>query len=457
MRALSWREHLALLVQFALFSPAVARFPFLDQEIVKAYQLKRLQKLVTLAYDHTWFYHQKYAAAGMHPSDIQSFEAFKALPTVTKDELIAHGEAMIDRRIRRDRLIVSRSSGSSGKFVSVYLDSQNFITQALQVMRMLKEFYPAYQPTDRELLVYTSPYPVRSLGGFYRVYYVHNLCPAAEIFATMRRLRPAILAIYPSILRELVTLYGAQCATLGVKVIVTNSEHATQEERDYFAAVFGCPVFDEYSSEELASIAQQCVHKRYHLVQDCSYIELLHPDCDGPVAPGQLGELVGTCLINAAMPIIRYRQGDMAIAADHDACSCGKTAPVLAELSGRKNTAFKQANAPDIPSGRILDWSYDLVLKLALDVREFQIIQEELHSVRVRLVTGQHYQAERDNALVTQHFCQTFGHHFQVRVECVPSIARTRSGKHIPIQSLLGAASGAGEAAGSMTRGETTS
>ena len=436
MRAFNWLEQLALIAQFLTRHRAVERFPLLDQATIRAYQFKQIKRQIALAYHYTPFYHEKYTAAGLHPSDIQTWEDFKRLPTISKDDLIACESDLVDRRRQTRRLFPSHSSGSSGKFATVYLDRQSFIDQELQVIRMMKEFYPAYGPFDREVLIYTSAIPVRSIGGCYKVYYVHNLLPPAEIFAALQRLRPAIVAVYPSILRELAGLYGPACKQLGIKVLVTNSEHASQEERNRYAALFGCPIFDEYSSEEIGSIAYQCMHQHYHLVQDCTYLELLEPDADREVAPGQQGELVGTYLINRAMPMIRYRQGDMAVLSS-EPCQCGKTAPFFAELSGRKNTSFKRLNAPDIPSGRILDWSYHLKLKLGLAIHEFQIVQEQFNAVKINLVTSVGYNPGQDNAAVARDFRQTFGQDFEVTVELVPTIAKTSSGKHIPIRSLV--------------------
>ncbi len=436
MRPFSSFEQLTLMSHFLTRFEQVRRFPYQDQAQISAYQFAQLRQLVEIAYTYTPFYRYKYDQAGITPADLRSWDDLPYLPTVTKDEVIAAGPAMIDCRRRPDQLFISRSSGSSGKFVTLYLDSHNFIKQALQTIRMLKEYYPGYHPSDLELLVYTSEYPVRSLGGAYRVHYIHNLEPHERIFEAIRRLKPAIVAIYPSILREIALNYGDACAKLGLKLIITNSEHAGQEERDHLAQIFACPVFDEYSSEELSSIAQQCFYNHYHLVQDCSVIELLQPQRDQAVGPDEWGEIVGTCLINRAMPIIRYRQGDLAMLSS-GSCRCGKTAPFFAEFAGRKNASFKRSNAPAIPSGRILDWSYDLVLKLQLDLREFQITQLSLSQVRITLVPGVQYSAECDSPAVARSFTETFGQDFNVSVELVPVISKTRAGKHIPIQSLV--------------------
>jgi phenylacetate-CoA ligase len=436
MREFTRTEKLSLLFQFLTRYPKVMRLSKLDQEHMRIYQFSVMKRLLDSAYDHTDFYRRKYNAVGIHPNDIKTWEDFKQLPTITKDELTTCSREFIDKRVKNNRLIISRSSGSTGKFVNVQLDAQYFITQAIQVIRMLKELHPGYGPLDKELLVYTSPYPFSSIGGCYRTVYLNNLLSEREILRTLLQVRPAIIAIYPSILRAIVDRYKIDYRDLGVEAIITNSEHSTQLERDYFAKLFGCSVFDEFSSEELGAIAYQCVEKHYHLVQDCSYIELLSPNAESEVSPGQQGEIVGTCLINTVAPIIRYRQNDLAILAT-TTCSCGKTTPTLQTIVGRKNSSFKRLDGIEIPSGRVLDWTYSLVLELELGIREFQIIQRTLTLVEVNLVVSGDYEPEFDNSKLIYKFKQTFGDEFEVLVNVVSSIPRTESGKYIPIQSLI--------------------
>jgi phenylacetate-CoA ligase len=436
MREFTTTEKLSLLFQFLTRYPKAMRLSKLDQDQMQTYQFSTIKRLLDIAYYHTDFYQRKYNAAGIHPNDIKTWEDFKHLPTITKDELIAHNKEFIDKRAAPNKLIISKSSGSTGAFANIQLDAQALITQAIQVIRMLKELNPRYGPLEKEMLVYTSPYPFSSIGGLYRTVYVNNLLSERAILTKILQVRPPIISIYPSILRAIVDLYKVRYRDLGIETIITNSEHSTQSERDYFAKLFGCSVFDEYSSEELGAIAYQCVEKQYHLVQDCSYIELLSTNADIEVSPGQQGEIVGTCLINTVAPIIRYRQSDLAILATKP-CSCGKTTPVLQTLVGRKNSSFKRPDGVEIPSGRILDWTYSLVLELDLGIREFQIIQKTLKLVEVKLVINDDYEPELDNSKLIYNFKQTFGEEFEVIVNIVPSIARTESGKSIPIQSLI--------------------
>lgn len=436
MRSFSTIDNILLIYQFLTQYSRIKEAPFLSQRIIKKHQFNKIKKLIDVAYNHTAFYRQKYDAAGVHPNDIRNLNDFKSLPTVTKDELAEHNIDFVDNRLNIDNLFCSRSSGTTGTFVDIYLDSQAFITQAIQVVRMLKELNPRYSPLNKELLVYTLKYPYSSIGGLYKVFYINNLLSAEKIIATILRVKPTILAIYPSILREMVNLGNISFSDLGIETIITNSEYCSQTERDLFADIFDCLVFDEYSSEELLSISYQCRCKQYHLIQDCSYIELLSPNTDTEVMFGQQGEIIGTCLINFATPIIRYRQNDLAVIISTQ-CNCGRTAPVLRNLFGRKNSSFKTTDNYEIPSGRILDWTYSLVLTLGLGIREFQIIQQTLICIVIKIVVNKSYRPDSDNQRLIDNFEQNFGKLFDLKIEIVKYIAKTESGKHNAIISLV--------------------
>jgi phenylacetate-CoA ligase len=438
MRKFTFSENLSMAVQYLTRYRAIERFTNQRLEEIRAHQFKTIKALLDLAYDHTSFYRRKYSDAGIHPSDIHTWQDFERIPTLTKDEVFEHAREMIVDNVHIEDLILSRSSGSTGRFINIYLDGQNFIEQELQVIRMLKSFYPAYQPRDKELLIYTSEYPFNSIFGQYSVEYIHNLAPVHKMFEAIVRHKPVIVAAYPSILREIVREYGERCKMLGIKVILTNSEHSSQAERDSLGEEFGCAVYDEYSSEELSSIAWQCVNKNYHMVPDSSYIEILDPSRDVSLPNGTAGEVVGTCLINRSMPFIRYRQADIAIMSS-ETCTCGNHARILKEMSGRKNSSFQSSVHGEISSGRVLDWTYNLVLNDQLDIQEFQVRQKTVADIVVTLVSGSSYDASHDNARIIQSFQQTFGEQFNVAVKLVPRINKTRAGKHIPIVSQVAA------------------
>lgn len=436
MRTLKLTERIELLRRYAFRYPYVKRFPYQTKEHINAYQFNRVKKLLDTAYTYCPYYRVKYDAVGLHPQDITTWEHFYQIPPLTKDEVIDHIEGLVDQRIDRSQLFLSRSSGSSGRFVNVYLDANTLIEQELHVIRMLTDFYPQYGPLDKEILVYTSEMPFTNVAGMYQTYFVHNMLPADAILERVLDIDAAIIAIYPSILRELSNRYAEELRQRGWKAIVTNSEQSSQLERDQLEEIIGCPVFDEFSSEEVPGIAHQCRHKRYHVTQDSCVIEIVEPGKNTHCAPGEVGEIIGTNLLNFAMPFIRYRQGDFA-SLPNETCECGSNFPVLDNLLGRLNSSFLTPNQERIPSGRLLDWTYGLVLQHELDIQEFQLTQHSLNNIEFKVIPGSHYSVDHDSILIQKSFAASFGETFNVDVTISDAIAKGETGKHIPIKSFV--------------------
>jgi phenylacetate-CoA ligase len=82
-------------------------------------------------------------------------------------------------------------------------------------------------------------------------------------------------------------------------------------------------------------VASECLHARagLHVHEDHFLVEVV--DGDGrPVAAGAEGELVFTTLRKQALPLIRYRTGDIGRVIDGP-CPCGRTTVRLTGLTGR--------------------------------------------------------------------------------------------------------------------------
>ena len=435
MDKISFMDNIKMANRWVFQKKALLEFPYSSYVSIREFQLKQIRQLLSDAIQFVPYYRHWYSKLHIYPDDIKSFLDFEKIPTISKGDLVGNELAFIDERYKGKRLIKSKTSGTSGVFADIYCDPDMFVIEELQVIRMIKELYPNFNPLSKEVLVYTSEYPVSSILGFYRAYYVNNLHSARYILDFIRNVKPSVLAIYPSILREIVNTFDdIDFADLRLKLILTNSEQSLQSERNYWAGIFKCQVIDEFSSEEVQSIAYQCEHMSYHEVSDCSYIELLHSNNDKSVALGEVGEITGTCFINRAMPLIRYRQGDFAMR-DTNHCICGKCTPVIGVPMGRINSSFVTANGEIIPSGRLLDWSYSLVLNKNYSIREFQIVQETCEDVNIFLVSP--FLTDLDLRFIEHDFIYTFGNVFHVRASKVNMIKRTSSGKHIPIYSKI--------------------
>src|SRR5262249_36293897 len=115
--------------------------------------------------------------------------------------------------------------------------------------------------------------------------------------------------------------------------LITSAEVLEEEDRAVLERVFGCEVFNRYGCREVSVVASECeAHSGLHTMAEGLYIEI---DIGGrPAAPGQTGGILVTDLLNGAMPLIRYRIGDLGAWADGP-CPCGRGLPRLRNVAGR--------------------------------------------------------------------------------------------------------------------------
>lgn len=420
--------------------PSFQRRPFTTRETIQAFQLKHLKTLVAFAYQNVDLYRETYDAASVHPKDLQRLEDLEFFPTVSKnDVLAAYPEGALSRDLDLDRCILSKSSGSTGQVLDVVHQADRLGIQGLAMYRLFG-LYGTYLPWHRQVYIYTSEYPTRGVVGMFPMVWIPTLAPIEETAVRLRRIRPSLLACYPSHLRALAAELGdSGCVDLRLRAISVSSELSTQNERDDLAEQFGCGVYDEYSTEELTRVAAQCRQGSYHIFEDLVYLESLSPIANEPARGDQIGEVVGTYLHNYTMPFIRYRQGDYATIEEAD-CPCGRTFRKLSGIRGRALDHFVLESGRVLTSGWLLDASYSFLLDVGADIDAFRMIQETPSEIRIEIVPGKEYSAEMNEA-IRNRFQELVNERLKVRVELVREIQRSGSGKYHPIISKVSQAS----------------
>lgn len=429
MRNLRITELAALMKEFMFGGTFLRRAPYFSRDEMQAWQFARLRRLVTHAYGHIPFYRELYGRAGFAPPDLRGWDDFHRLPLVTKEDVIAnYPERMLPAGYDLDRLIVSRSSGSSGKVLDICYDSRAMVIFALAGLRLYQMGFD-YRPWDRQLYIYTSPYPFNSLFGLYPMSFVPTLTPVAGIAEALERVQPRLLVCYPSHLKQIeAELPAATRRSLQLRCVSVNSEMSTQAERDYLAARLGCPVLDEYSSEELTRIAAQCACGTYHLFEDINYIETRPVPGAAPDAPGVI---IGTNLHNFAMPMIRYVQNDLGTLRE-GRCGCGWRFRHLVNLQGRKNDSFLLPSGREVSSGFLLDATYEILLTWRTAVKDFCLVQEAPALVVLQVIPGPGWSAEIAGKILAR-----FGEFFEpgvvFQIDEVQECTKTKTGKRNPI------------------------
>jgi phenylacetate-coenzyme A ligase PaaK-like adenylate-forming protein len=145
--------------------------------------------------------------------------------------------------------------------------------------------------------------------------------------------------------------------------ISTNSEASSEEERLDLAQVWGVPVFDEYSTEEVPGVLASQSHCRsYHVHEEYCIAERVKVN-SASEPNSDMGKLIVTSLIHSNTPIIRYEQGDFVQFESESVCSCGQKGLRIKAFLGRENDSFLLYDGGIVPSGRLLDIGYTILLE----------------------------------------------------------------------------------------------
>jgi phenylacetate-CoA ligase len=153
--------------------------------------------------------------------------------------------------------------------------------------------------------------------------------------------RPQGLACTPSFalyIGESLREQGEDPRALGVRYGLFGAEPWTEAMRAQLEALWGCPAVDFYGLSEIIGpgVASECVEARdgLHLNEDHFLPEIVDPRTGAPRPDGEEGELVLTSLTKEALPMIRYRTGDVT-RLDRAPCRCGRTTVRMARIKGR--------------------------------------------------------------------------------------------------------------------------
>jgi phenylacetate-coenzyme A ligase PaaK-like adenylate-forming protein len=118
--------------------------------------------------------------------------------------------------------------------------------------------------------------------------------------------------------------------------VLLSADYVPESVIAALTAAWGCRVFSHYGMTETGfGCAVQCgAGSGHHLRDPDLLLEIVDPGSGAPVPSGTPGEIVLTTLRNQAMPLIRYRTGDLGRMLT-GACACGCQLPRLGRVEGR--------------------------------------------------------------------------------------------------------------------------
>jgi len=385
---------------------------------------RKLKELLRYCYDNCRYYREQFDSSGAKPDDIKSFEDLAKLPILEKEVLRDRGEEIISSEMDRSCLIRYRSSGSTGIPLELWYLPEERLRMGYTVTREL--FFDGMKPWYSMVNI-TEPRHSAPKNHWYHKLGIMNekfLSVYDDAELNLQRLsdiKPQLLIGFPSVL----TLIGNELRKSGTlnwkpKLLFTLAEVLTIEDRQCLIQLWGTNPFDLYGANEVGHVAFQCPERNgYHVNIDSVHVEILNGNL--PAKPGQRGEVVVTNFDLRAMPILRYRVGDVSEWSD-EPCKCGCTFPLIKEISGRSDGFLIGEGGKVFPALEV-----SLLLKPVQGIQQFRIIQESAENIKVEVVpTGEKTQYVDQ---ITSLLKSRLGQSICIYITTVDEITREKSGK----------------------------
>ncbi|HZT44626.1 MAG TPA: phenylacetate--CoA ligase [Gaiellaceae bacterium] len=146
---------------------------------------------------------------------------------------------------------------------------------------------------------------------------------------------------YAVVIAQAVAEAGIDPAALRLELGLFGGEPWTEELREEIERLLpGLRAVNFYGLSEMCGpgVATECLEVRdgLHVHEDHFLVEVVDPESGTPLPDGVEGELVFTTLVKEAMPLLRYRTGDLG-SLELEPCGCGRTTARIRGLRGRRD------------------------------------------------------------------------------------------------------------------------
>ena len=282
--------------------------------------------------------------ANVHPDDINSLEDIRKLPFMYKKDLRDNYPNKLFVGGQDELVRYHVSSGTTGKPTVVGYTQRDLDNWAESVARAMTSIGLGRHDTIQ--VSYGYGLFTGGLGAHYGAERIGATVIPASTGNTERQvelikdLNVTALCCTPSYF-----LHIAETAEkMGISIekdtklrtAVLGAEPWTEKMRKRIKDSTGVNAYDIYGTSELSGpMFTECTEMNgMHIWGDIAYVEVIDPDTGEPLGPGERGEMVITMLQKEALPIVRYKTGDIT-AYDDSPCPCGRNHLRIERLSGR--------------------------------------------------------------------------------------------------------------------------
>jgi len=323
------------------WDPRIEELPITE---LQRMQYKLLKGLVYRLYSFSPFYHDRMKEQNVHPDDIRELADVKLLPFMFKRDLRDNYPDKIFTATQDELVRYHVSSGTTGKPTVVGYtqnDLDNWTTSLARALTSLGLGRGDVIQVSYGYGLFTGGlglhYGAERIGATVIPTSVGNTERQIEL---MQDLGTTAIACTPSYLLHL----GEVAEKMGVDIrkdtrlrtSILGAEPWTERMRNRIEDWLGIKAYDIYGTSELSGpMFTECTEQKgFHVWSDLALVEIIDPKTGEQLAPGESGELTITILQKEALPMIRYRIGDIT-RVNEEPCNCGRTHPRVDRIQGR--------------------------------------------------------------------------------------------------------------------------
>lgn len=314
-------------------NPAIEQ---ISREEMSDLQLKKLQKRIEWAMEKSAFYYRKFTDAGISSKDIKSLEDMAKLPFTTLDELQNVSIYNLLTLPLSGVLRISRL-GYNNSFIKMYTNGDlayqiEMMTRVLVAQGLNSAAVAGLLGEASDSRLMDVQYALENMGVTV-VLLGNNPENIRELMTTCHV--DVLISDFKQVMQLVVMLQASNISAddLFLPKIICMEEGLQNPNHFYIEQRLQAETAMVYNSPALGcgGIMFPCQEgEGFHIQEDYFYPEIVEYGTDRVITePHKAGELVLTPLAAEAMPIFRYRTGQVVMRLD-EPCPCGRTLTRLA-------------------------------------------------------------------------------------------------------------------------------
>ncbi len=406
-----------------------------SQNEIERFQQQKLKETLQYVSENSPFYKKLFAQNSIEIGQIKSLKDLQELPFTTKDDLQQYNDEFFC--VPKIKIIdYVTTSGTLGEPVIVGLTENDLVRLSYNEAISLASSGITSEDTvqlmttlDRRFMAGLAYFSgLRELGA--SVIRVGSGVPELQ-WDSILKFKPTYLICVPSFLLKLVSFAienKIDISETSVKAAICIGESIRDSTFELnmlgkkISEAWHINLYSTYASTEMQTAFNECeVKQGGHLHPELIIAEILDEN-NQPVENDKIGELVITTLGIEAMPLIRFRTGDM-VQAHSEPCSCGRNTLRLGPVVGRKQQMIKYKGTTLYPPAmyNLLE-DFEQIQSFVIEIFQNDIGTDE---ILLKVVSDDLSEAFKD----------TLKDHFRAKLRVSPSIEFTTQDRIELLQS----------------------